>query len=173
MSTQAYSNQSELPRNVRTFDFNFFYTRGRKIAKRLFDFTMALIGIIILAPVFLYVAILIKRDSPGPIFFWGSRMGKGGKPFKMLKFRTMYERVESYQGPPVTASGDSRITPLGQWLRDTKINELPQLWNVLIREIGPANKYPSGIFVLDTRGRIIANVQNMTSRSEKNEQWRT
>ena len=145
MSSQAYSNRSELSRNAPSFDFNFFYTRGRKIAKRVFDFIMALIGLIILAPVFSYVAILIKRDSPGPVFFWGSRMGKGGKPFKMLKFRTMYERVESYQGPPVTASGDSRITPLGQWLRDTKINELPQLWNVLIGEMSLVGPRPEDV----------------------------
>jgi|RhiMetdeSRZDD1v2_1073273.scaffolds.fasta_scaffold102386_2 diguanylate cyclase (GGDEF)-like protein len=145
MSSQAYSNQSELPRDVPSFDFNFFYTKGRKLAKRVFDITMSLIGLIILAPVFFYVAILIKRDSPGPIFFWGSRMGKGGKPFKMLKFRTMFERVESYQGPPVTASGDSRITPLGQWLRDTKINELPQLWNVLIGEMSLVGPRPEDV----------------------------
>ena len=145
MSSQAYPNQSELSRDVPSFDFNFFYTKGRKLAKRVFDFTMALIGLIVLAPVFTYVAILIKRDSPGPIFFWGSRMGRGGKPFKMLKFRTMFERAESYQGPPVTASGDSRITPLGQWLRDTKINELPQLWNVLIGEMSLVGPRPEDV----------------------------
>ena len=150
MSSQAYSNQSELSQNVPSFDFNLFYTKGRKLAKRVFDFIMSLIGLIILAPVFVYVAIIIKRDSPGPVFFWGSRMGKGGKPFKMLKFRTMYERVESYQGPPVTASGDSRITPLGQWLRDTKINELPQLWNVLIGEMSLVGPRPEDVEISKT-----------------------
>jgi diguanylate cyclase (GGDEF)-like protein len=145
MSSQTYPNQSEYLRNWPSFDFRWFYVRGRKVAKRVFDFIMALIGLIILAPVFAYVAILIKRDSPGPVFFWGSRMGKGGKPFKMLKFRTMYERAESYQGPPVTANGDSRITPLGQWLRDTKINELPQLWNVLIGEMSLVGPRPEDV----------------------------
>ena len=150
MSSQAYSNQSEFLRNLQSFDFNLVYVKGRKLAKRVFDFTMALIGLIILAPVFVYVAILIKRDSPGPIFFWGSRMGKGGKPFKMLKFRTMYERIESYQGPPVTANGDSRITPLGQWLRDTKINELPQLWNVLTGEMSLVGPRPEDVEIAKT-----------------------
>ena len=145
MSSQTYPNQSEYLRNWPFFDFRWIYGKGRRLAKRVFDFAMALIGLIILAPVFLYVAILIKGDSPGPVFFWGSRMGKGGKPFKMLKFRTMYERIESYEGPPVTANGDSRITPLGHWLRDTKINELPQLWNVLIGEMSLVGPRPEDV----------------------------
>jgi len=145
MSSQAYSKESEFQQSVRSVDFNSVYSKGRKLAKRAFDIVMSLIGLIILAPVFVYVAILIKRDSPGPVFFWGSRMGRGGKPFKMLKFRTMYERIESYQGPPVTANGDARITPLGQWLRDTKINELPQLWNVLIGEMSLVGPRPEDV----------------------------
>src|SRR5215207_913412 len=145
MSSQAYSKESEFQQSVRSVDFNSVYSKGRKLAKRAFDIVMSLIGLIILAPIFVYVSILIKRDSPGPIFFWGSRMGRGGKPFKMLKFRTMYERIESYQGPPVTANGDARITPLGQWLRDTKINELPQLWNVLIGEMSLVGPRPEDV----------------------------
>ncbi|MDQ3004974.1 MAG: sugar transferase [Chloroflexota bacterium] len=145
MSSQAYSKEPGFQQSLRSFDFNSIYSKGRKLAKRAFDIVMSLIGLIILAPVFVYVAILIKRDSPGPIFFWGSRMGRGGKPFKMLKFRTMYERIESYQGPPVTANGDARITPLGQWLRDTKINELPQLWNVLIGEMSLVGPRPEDV----------------------------
>jgi diguanylate cyclase (GGDEF)-like protein len=113
--------------------------------KRAFDFTLALMGLIMLAPIFAYISILIKRDSPGPIFFWGTRMGKNGQPFKILKFRTMYERIESYQGPPVTADKDERITPLGHWLRDTKINELPQLWNVLIGEMSLVGPRPEDV----------------------------
>ena len=145
MSSQAYPHQTEFFRNIQSFDFNTFYRGGRKLVKGLFDFVMALIGLILLAPVFVYVSILIKRDSHGPVFFWGSRMGRGGKPFKMLKFRTMYERPESYQGPPVTADGDDRITPLGHWLRDTKINELPQLWNVLIGEMSLVGPRPEDV----------------------------
>ncbi len=112
----------------------------RDAAKRLFDILMSLIGMILLAPIGLVIAILIKRDSPGPVFYRGLRAGKGGKPFHILKFRTMYERPESYAGPRVTAQGDSRITPLGAWLRYTKINEFPQLWNVFKGEmslVGP------------------------------------
>ena len=74
----------------------------RQSAKRAFDIVASGIGLLILLPLFLLVAILIKRDSPGPVFFWCRRMGRHGRPFRMLKFRTMYERPSSYEGPPVT-----------------------------------------------------------------------
>ena len=115
------------------------------MVKRLFDFMASLIGLVLLSPFFLLIGILIRRDSPGPIFYRGPRLGRGGKPFKILKFRTMYECNETYQGPPITASDDDRITPLGRWLRDTKLNELPQLWNVLVGEmslVGPRPEAP-------------------------------
>jgi len=121
-----------------------------KIVKRVFDFVMALTGLFILVPVFVYISILIKRDSPGPVFFWGTRMGKNGKPFRILKFRTMYETPESYQGPRVTADKDERITPLGHWLRDTKINELPQLWNVLLGEMSLVGPRPEDVEIANT-----------------------
>lgn len=100
-------------------------------ARRMLDLVIAGLGILVLLPALLLLALLIKRDSPGPVFYWGERIGRGGRPFRILKFRTMYETTASYDGPRVTGQGDPRITPLGQWLRDTKINELPQLWNVL------------------------------------------
>ncbi len=138
------------------------------IAKRAFDFIAALAGIIALSPFFALIASLIKRDTPGPVFYWGPRAGKGGRVFRILKFRTMYERTESYRGPRVTCKGDSRITPLGRWLRDTKMNELPQLWNVLIGEmslVGPrpedpdiAEKWPP-----DARAEILSVRPGVTS----------
>jgi len=115
------------------------------IPKRVFDFFAALIGLIFLAPFFVLISMLIKRDSPGPVFYWGPRIGRYGVVFRMLKFRTMYETPKSYRGPRVTAKDDDRITPLGKWLRDTKLNELPQLWNVLIGEmslVGPRPEDP-------------------------------
>ena len=116
------------------------------IAKRTLDFVAALFGLIILSPFFLIIAILIKRDTPGPVFYRGQRIGRNGVIFKMLKFRTMYENAKSYQGLRVTCKEDDRITPLGRWLRDTKLNELPQLWNVLIGEmslVGPRPEDPT------------------------------
>jgi lipopolysaccharide/colanic/teichoic acid biosynthesis glycosyltransferase len=116
------------------------------LIKRAFDFTVALIGLILLAPFFALIALLIKRDSPGPVFYWGTRIGRYGTYFRMLKFRTMYETEESYDGLRITGMEDGRITPLGKWLRDTKLNEFPQLWNVLIGEmslVGPRPEDPS------------------------------
>ncbi|HMB22271.1 MAG: sugar transferase [Chloroflexota bacterium] len=113
--------------------------------KRAFDLLGALLGLILLSPFFLLIAIWIKRESPGPVFYRGPRLGKDGKPFGILKFRTMYEQPVSYTGPRLTTQGDNRITPLGHWLRETKINELPQLWNVLVGEmsvVGPRPEDP-------------------------------
>lgn len=115
------------------------------ILRRLVDIVLSLIGLIILSPLFVFTAIAIKRSSPGPVFYWGPRAGKNGKVFRILKFRTMYERKESYDGPKVTAENDPRVTPLGRILRQTKVNELPQLWNVLRGEmsmVGPRPEDP-------------------------------
>ena len=123
-----------------------FGKRMEGVTKRVFDFTAALIGLILLSPFFALLGVLIKRDSPGPVFYWGPRIGRDGVVFKMLKFRTMYETRKSYLGPRVTSKEDDRITPLGKWLRDTKLNEFPQLWNVLIGEmslVGPRPEDPT------------------------------
>ena len=115
------------------------------MAKRLFDIIAASIGLITLTPLFVIVVILIKRDSAGPVFYRGPRIGKKGQPFCMMKFRTMHENAASYDGPRLTSSEDQRITPLGHWLRNTKINELPQLWNVLLGDmslVGPRSEDP-------------------------------
>lgn len=115
-------------------------------AKRLLDLVAALIGILLLSPFFLAVGFLIKRDTPGPIFYRGPRSGKNGRIFHILKFRTMSESPSAYRGPKVTAQDDPRITRLGRWLRDTKLNELPQLWNVFKGDmslVGPRPEDPA------------------------------
>jgi len=92
-----------------------------------------------LSPLFLICAILIKLDSPGPVFYKGIRIGKDGKPFKIFKFRTMVKDAEKLGGPS-TAADDPRITRIGRFLRKYKIDELPQLINVLKGEmslVGP------------------------------------
>jgi len=114
--------------------------------KRFFDIIVSLTVLIILAPVYGLIALAIKRETPGPAFYWGSRIGRGGECFKILKFRTMYETPQSYAGPMVTAQDDDRITPLGHWLRDTKLNEFPQFWNVLKGDmslVGPRPEDPT------------------------------
>lgn len=119
--------------------------RFDRALKRALDICASLLGLIVLSPFFLIIAVLIKRDSAGPVFYRGRRVGRNGQEFRILKFRTMVEEPRSYQGPKVTAQDDPRVTPLGHWLRNTKLNELPQLWNVLIGEmslVGPRPEDP-------------------------------
>ena len=116
------------------------------LLKRLFDLCTSFLGLLLLALPFTLLAALIRRESAGPVFYRGLRAGRGGRHFRMLKFRSMYECPQSYQGPPVTAEDDPRVTPLGKWLRLTKLNELPQLWNVLIGQmslVGPRPEDPA------------------------------
>ena len=115
------------------------------LGKKVLDVSISLVALVLLAPLFGLIALAIKRDSPGPVIYRGLRMGRGGRTFRMLKFRTMYETPASYAGPKVTAHDDPRVTPLGRWLRDTKLNELPQFWNVLKGDmslVGPRPEDP-------------------------------
>lgn len=98
--------------------------------KRLFDIFFSALGIIICIPFFIIAAILVKLAGSGPIFFTQERIGKDFKPFKIYKFRTM-KNVGEQDGPKITIKGDNRITGIGRLLRKYKIDELPQLFNVL------------------------------------------
>lgn len=136
--------------------------------RRLLDILAAFFGLLVLSPVFLLIAIFIHRDTPGPIFYRGPRMGRNGMPFGILKFRTMYERPESYAGAHVTAQDDRRITPFGQWLRETKVNELPQLWNVLVGNmslVGPRPEDPDYVadWPEDARAELLSVRPGITS----------
>jgi lipopolysaccharide/colanic/teichoic acid biosynthesis glycosyltransferase len=115
------------------------------LVKRAFDICLALLGLLVLSPFFLYVAVRLRRECPGPILYRGKRVGKGGIVFDILKFRTMQAGPQSLAGPRVTAHDDHRITEIGRVLRDTKLNELPQLWNVLrghMSLVGPRPEDP-------------------------------
>lgn len=100
--------------------------------KRCIDFVGSLIGIVVLSPVFLVIAIMIKTSSEGPVFFKQERLGKDGKVFKIIKFRTMIVNAEHIgDGLRVREGDDLRITKIGRVLRKTSLDELPQLLNVL------------------------------------------
>src|SRR5579884_2404141 len=112
--------------------------------KRLFDFGVAAIGLCILFPAFLCIALWIKFDSPGPVFFRQLRVGKGGRNFLIHKFRTMYINA-SATGLQITVGHDCRITRSGKWLRKYKVDELPQLIDVLCGSmslVGPRPEVP-------------------------------
>ena len=117
-----------------------FALRGyRLIFKRWIDFSASGIGLIVLSPLMLLVSILIKLESPGPVFFVQERMGLDGKPFMMLKFRSMRTDAESH-GPGWTMENDPRQTKIGRLLRQIEVDELPNLINVFIGEmslVGP------------------------------------
>jgi len=112
--------------------------------KRFFDLIVSALALLILFPFFFLISILIKFTSPGPIFYRARRVGKDGVFFRLFKFRTMIAKADQ-QGPGVTSAGDTRITTSGRFLRRTKIDELPQLINVLKGEmslVGPRPEDP-------------------------------
>lgn len=114
------------------------------MAKRLFDLLVAGAALLLLAPVLLAVAIAIKLDSPGPVFFRQLRVGRHGVPFRIHKFRTMRPDAPAL-GPAVTVGQDARITQVGHWLRHHRLDELPQLIDVLrgrMSLVGPRPEVP-------------------------------
>ncbi len=110
---------------------------GAMACKRAFDIVCSLLGLIVLSPLLLVVSLLVALTSPGGVFFRQERIGKGGKPFRIFKFRSMRK---DNAGLKITTGNDSRITPVGRFLRKSKIDELPQLINVLVGDmsfVGP------------------------------------
>lgn len=132
-----------------------------KAAKRFFDFTVALLGLIGSAPLQLALAVLVRLDSPGPVLYWGQRIGRGGRPFRMAKFRTMFVDADRV-GPAITGEDDHRITRLGRWLRLFHLDELPQLWHVLHGEmslVGPRPEAPCYVAHYSAKQRHVLDVR--------------
>lgn len=102
--------------------------------KRAFDLAASGVMLILLSPVFAYIALRIKMDTPGPVFFRQTRYTTGMRPFRIYKFRSMVDRAES-RGPLVTVENDGRITRTGAWLRRTRLDETPQLINVFLGDM--------------------------------------
>ncbi len=109
------------------------------MAKRLFDIIFSFLGLLILSPILFIIAIMIKLDSKGPVFYRGVRVGRQGKPFRVYKFRTMVPEAEEIGGPS-TAGDDTRLTKISGFLKKYQLDELPQLINVVKGEmsfVGP------------------------------------
>lgn len=114
------------------------------MGKRLFDLICAGLGLLLLSPLLLAVAVWIKLDSPGPVMFRQERVGRFGRPFRIHKFRTMRVDAPSL-GPQITIGADPRITRSGRFLRASKLDELPQLWDVFrgaMSLVGPRPEVP-------------------------------
>jgi lipopolysaccharide/colanic/teichoic acid biosynthesis glycosyltransferase len=117
---------------------------GRCVAKRILDLVFALGGLVLLSPVMVVLAIAIKLDSPGPVFYRQERVGRGGRPFRIHKFRTMLHRPAA-AGLQITVGNDARITRVGRWIRSRRLDELPQLVDVLKGDmsiVGPRPEVP-------------------------------
>lgn len=124
-----------------------------EVIKRLIDVVCSFMGVIVLSPLFIIIAIIIKTTSKGPVFFSQKRVGKNGKEFDMYKFRSMVVNAEELKeklaaknemsGPMFKMKDDPRVTKVGKFIRKTSIDELPQLWNVLKGDMSLVGPRPS------------------------------
>lgn len=137
-----------------------------RAAKRLLDVVGAAVGLVLLSPLLAAVALWIRLDSPGPVLFRQRRVGRDGRPFVLLKFRTMRAGADREWRPPASGADlrtfrfqeadDPRVTRAGRWLRRTSLDELPNLWNVLRGEmslVGPRPEVPEIVALYDARMR--------------------
>jgi Undecaprenyl-phosphate glucose phosphotransferase len=125
------------------------------VFKRGMDVVVSALGLILGAPLFLFIGMLVKLTSPGPVLYAQERMGLDGQTFRMYKFRSMRVDAESKTGAVFSSRGDDRCTPIGRLLRKTSLDELPQLWNVLVGQmslVGPRPERP--VFVEEFRRQI-------------------
>lgn len=135
------------------FAAGFRHSGLSRAVKRLFDIVASAIGLVLCAPLFPFLALGIRLDSPGPVFFRQTRTGLGGRSFMLLKFRTMRVDAEAQSGPAWARKHDPRVTAFGRFLRQTRLDELPQLVNVLAGDmslVGPRPERPEFIRLLQT-----------------------
>jgi len=121
---------------------------GVRLLKRSIDVVVSILTLIVTAPMFLVLAILTKLDSKGPIFFLQERLGRGGKPFKIIKFRTMYIDAEKF-GPLLTKDNDPRVTRVGRVIRKFRLDEFPQFVNVLLGQMSLVGPRPERKYYID------------------------
>lgn len=134
--------------NESSMEFSFY-----ELVKRLIDVVCSFLGVLVLSPLFIIIAIIIKTTSKGPVFFSQKRVGKNGKEFDMYKFRSMVVNAEELKeklaaqnemsGPMFKMKDDPRVTKVGKFIRKTSIDELPQLWNVLKGDMSLVGPRPS------------------------------
>ena len=131
------------------------------MAKRLFDVIVSAAVLVTLSPLLVALAILIKLDDGGPVFYRGARVGRGGRMFRVLKFRTMRVDAEAIGGAS-TAADDVRITRVGHWLRRSKLDELPELVNVLTGDmslVGPRPEVERYVRLMSAEERSVLSVR--------------
>ena len=126
---------------------NNFSPAGQNI-KFFLDKVSSAVALLLLSPLFVYIAWRVKRDSPGPVFFRQERIGYLGQPFWMYKFRTMYVNAEE-NGPSLSSEDDPRVTPFGRVMRKYRLDELPQFWNVLKGDMSLVGPRPERKYFID------------------------
>lgn len=139
----ARIGQIDRPSLIRITEFHMSDTE--LCIKRAFDVTASAVGLIILSPLLLILSLLVKTTSKGPVIYRQERIGLYGLPFRIYKFRTMRKDAEADGVPQITHDNDPRITPIGRWLRKYRMDELPQLWNILRGDmsiVGPRPERP-------------------------------
>ena len=120
----------------------------QKVSKRIVDVLVSFFGLLLLSPVFVFIAVKVKRTSKGSVFFTQDRIGINGEPFSIIKFRSM--RVNAENGvPQLSSEHDARITPFGRIMRKYRIDELPQLWNVLKGDMSLVGPRPERKYFID------------------------
>lgn len=132
-----------------------------RIVKRIFDITASGLGIIVLSPILIVIALIIKKESDGPVFFKQIRVGEKGKNFEILKYRTMVVDAEKL-GRQITVGNDNRITKIGGFLRKYKLDELPQLINVFKGDmslVGPRPEVPRYVEMYNEEQRKVLDVK--------------
>jgi len=121
--------------------------------KRVIDITVSVVSLIVFLPLFLVLAVLVKASSAGPVFFTQERIGKNGRPFNIIKYRTMIVNAEK-DGPQLSSSDDPRITNIGRFMRKTRLDEFPQFYNVLIGDMSLVGPRPERQFYIDKIAEI-------------------
>ncbi|HQZ37466.1 MAG TPA: TIGR03013 family PEP-CTERM/XrtA system glycosyltransferase [Vicinamibacterales bacterium] len=137
------------------FSEGFRKSASQAAVKRIFDVVLAVVGLSLAAPIMAMVALSIRMTSPGPVLYSQRRVGKDGQTFTIHKFRSMQVDAEAATGAVWAQTGDPRVTPVGRILRRTRLDEIPQLWNVLVGDmsfVGPRPERPE--FVADLRSQI-------------------
>lgn len=143
----ARIGQLDRPSLIRITDYHM--TDAELCIKRAFDIVASALGLILLSPLFALIALQVKLSSRGPVFYSQERIGLYGLPFRIYKFRTMIDHAEEAGLPQLTHDNDPRITKVGHWLRKYRLDELPQLWNILCGDMSIVGPRPERPFFIE------------------------
>lgn len=120
----------------------------QRVSKRIIDIVVSVVSLLLLLPLYIFLAFMVKASSKGPVFYLQERIGKNGRPFNIIKFRTMIVGAEK-EGPQLSSAHDARVTKTGRFMRKSRLDEFPQFWNVLVGEMSLVGPRPERQFYID------------------------